>query len=97
MAIYGSRCIWLYMDLGVYGYMRNSPCREEIGARASIRTCTFVCTSDCSYFFRIACAIQNFSIRNIEFHFAEACQMSHFGQNRVKQSYESKRGQSLVL
>ena len=65
------------MDLGVYGYMRNSRCREEIGARASIRTCTIVCTSDCSYLFRIACAMP-------EFLFAEARQMSHFGQNRVK-------------
>ena len=35
--------------------------------------------------------IQDLSIRNTELLFAEARQMSHLGQNRVKQSYESKR------
>ena len=37
------------------------------------------------------------SIRNTEFLVAEACQMSHILQKRIKQSYESKRLQSLVL
>ena len=69
----------------------NSPRREEIGARASIRMCAFVCMSDCSYLFEIARAIQDLSIRNTEFLFAEARQTSHLGQNRVKQSYDSKR------
>ena len=70
--------------------LASSPCREEIGARASSRTCTFVCMSDCSYLFEIARAIQDLPIRNKEFLFAEARQMSHLEQNRVKQSHESK-------
>ena len=55
----------------------TSPCREDIGARASIRTCTFACMSDCSYLFGNARAIQDLSIDNTEFLFAEAHQMSH--------------------
>ena len=74
-----------------------SACREEIGARSSIRTCTFVCMSDCSYLLGTARAIKDSSFRDIQFLFADACQISHLEQNRVKQSYESKRRQSLVL
>ena len=77
--------------------INSSPCREEIGARASIRTCAFARMSDCSYLFGIARAIQDLSIRTTEFLFAEGRKMFHLGQSRVKQSYESKRWQSLVL
>ena len=38
-----------------------------------------------------------FVYRQYRVSLVEGCQMSHLGQNRVKQSYESKRWQSLVL
>ena len=41
--------------------------------------------------FGIARASQDLSIRNTEFLTAEACQMSHLGQNRVEQSYKTER------
>ena len=46
--------------INVHNNEHNSPCSKEIGAPASIRTCTFVCTSDCSFLLGIARAIQDF-------------------------------------
>ena len=68
-----------------------SLCREEMCAQESIRMCTFVCMSDCSDLFGIACEIKDLSIHNTEFLVVEASQVSHLGHIRVKQSYESKR------
>ena len=59
--------------------LHKFPCLEEIGARASIRTCTLVCKSDCFLSFEIACAFQDLCIGNTEFLVAEACQMSCLG------------------
>ena len=56
-----------------------SPCPEEIGARASVRTCTLVCTSDFSYLFGFARVIQDLRIRKREFLVVEACQIFHLG------------------
>ena len=63
------------------------PKPEETGARAAIRECALVCT----YLFGIARAIQELRIQNTEFLVTGACQTSHLGQNRIKQSYKSKR------
>ena len=65
-------CHFLCNLLGV-----PSLCPEEIGARASFRKCTLVCTNDCSYLFGFARAIQDLCIRKREFLVAEACQIFH--------------------
>jgi len=45
----------------------------------------------------IAFAIKDLCIQNTECLVAEACEMSHLLSNRIKQSYQSKRWQSIVL
>ena len=42
-------------------------------------------------YLELARATQDLFIQSTVFKAAEACQMSHFGQNRIEQSYESKR------
>ena len=51
----------------------------KIGALASIRTFTLICTNGCSYLFGIARVIHDFSTRNTAFRVAEVYQMSHLG------------------
>ena len=69
----------------------SSPSKEEIGAKTSIRACIFVCTSDRSYLFGNASAIQDKCIQNKKILVADAFQVSHLRKNRIRQSYESKR------
>ena len=75
------KCFVVFVDLCFVQYcpIVYNPSPEEIGARALIRTCTLVCTSDCSYLFGFARAIQDYCIHKREFLVAEACQIFHLG------------------